>query len=103
MRNAVKKIYIIISRAFFCLFYDKKYLRGKWFDNNVYGWNRCWQFFFAQKIKGYNRKFPFPVCPFSTFGRPENISFSVENMDNFWKSGCYYQSWEGKIHVGEGA
>ncbi len=98
----MKHLYILLSRLFFSIVYCPRYLHGKWFDGNVYGWKMCWKFFWLQKIRGFNRHVPFPVCPFSSFGKAENITFALDNIDNFWKNGVYFQSWNGHITIGEG-
>lgn len=101
MKKLLKKIYIAFSRCFFSVFYDKKYLSGKWFDE-VTGWKWCWRCFWPQKVKGYNRNIPFPVNPTTTIGAIDNLTFDIENIDNFWKWGSYFQCWNGHIEIGHG-
>ena len=84
------------------LFYRKEYLSGKWFDNNVTGWKWAWRCLWDQKVKGYNRHIPFPVNPSTTVGSINNLNFDISNVDNFWKTGVYYQCWNGKITIGKG-
>jgi len=84
------------------MFYDKRYLKGKWFENSLQGWHWCWKTLVDQKIKGYNKHIPFPVNPSTTVGELSNISFHLDNIDNFWKTGVYYQCWHGKIVIGKG-
>lgn len=55
-----------------------------------------------QKVKGYNHHVPFPVNPTTVVGNIENIYFDLENIDNFWKIGCYFQCWRGRIAIGKG-
>lgn len=101
MKKLIKLLYIHISRCFFCMIYDSKYLTGKWF-NETTGWKWCWRCFWSQKIKGYNRKIPFPVNPTTTIGSINNLTFDVDNIDNFWKWGSYFQCWNGHITIGRG-
>lgn len=98
----MRKIFIFFSKAMFSMIYDSDYLQGKWFDNNTYGWKICWKYFWFQKIWGFNRHIPFPVCPFSTFGDASKIKFDIDNIDNFWKNSVYFQSWNGMITIGKG-
>lgn len=101
--NIIKIIFAIFSKYFLRLFYDKKYLRGKWFSNgDLTGWKWAWRCLIDQKIKGYNRHIKFPVNPTTVVGKLENIEFDLNDLDNFWKSGCYYQCWNGKIVIGKG-
>lgn len=99
----MKKLYVFLSKILLPLIYDKKYLCGKWFGKvEISGWKWAWRCLWAQKIKGYNRHVPFPVHPASVVGNVENLEFNIENIDNFWKPGNYYQCWRGKIRIGKG-
>src|SRR5690625_1296111 len=92
LKKIIKKVFITFSRIIMSIFYDRKYLAGKHFDNNVKGWIWCWKNFFMQKIMGYNRNYPFPVSFRSEFGNFNNISFDVNDMNNFHHFGCYFQT-----------
>ena len=102
MKKVLKRISFFFLKQFLRLLYDQRYLRGKWFEENIEGWKWCWKVFWDQKVKGYNRHIDFPVHPSSVVGLMDNLEFHVDNMDNFWKSGCYYQWWRGKICIGKG-
>ncbi len=97
----MKKILNKIGIFVFQMFYRKEFIGGKQFDN-LSGVKSCCRYWFDQKIKGYNRHCPFPVNPTTTIGNPNNIHFDVDNIDNFWKVGCYYQCWRGNIYIGKG-
>lgn len=94
--------YRIISKILLSFFYKREYLSGKWFDEGVDGWKWAWRCLWDQKIKGYNRHIPFPVNPSTVVGNIANLNFDVNNMDNFWKTGCYFQCWNGHITIGKG-
>lgn len=102
MKKSLKKVYILLSKTIMGIFYDKKFLTGKYFDDNVKGWHWCWRSIFMQKILGYNRSFPFPVSFRSEFGNWKNIKFNIDDLNNFQHFGCYFQSWKGKITIGKG-
>jgi acetyltransferase-like isoleucine patch superfamily enzyme len=55
-----------------------------------------------QKIIGYNRHIPFPVSHRNMVGSYKNLFFSPNDMNNFQNFGCYFQNYQGKIHIGEG-
>lgn len=40
--------------------------------------------------------------PATVVGNVNNIHFDNDNIDNFWKTGCYYQCWNGHIYIGKG-
>lgn len=98
----MKKIFIKISILFYTLFYKPRYLKGKNFENKTEGIKACHKFWFDQKIKGFNRHCPFPVNPTTTIGNLKNLHFDNDNIDNFWKVGCYFQCWKGHIYIGKG-
>lgn len=82
--------------------YDRRYLKGRWFDNSAKGWRWCWRSFFMQKIVGYNRKVPFPVSHRNNIGSYNNLIFDPDDINNFQNFGCYYQNFEAKITIGKG-
>lgn len=103
MKRILNKIYYFISKMIMPMFYKKKYLLGRYFtQDNLQGYRWCWRCLLDQKVKGYNRHIPFPVHPTCVIGNIENIDFDVDNIDNFWKPGSYYQCWKGKISIGKG-
>ncbi|SEN29401.1 transferase hexapeptide (six repeat-containing protein) [Terribacillus saccharophilus] len=102
MKRNLKKIFISLSRLIMPIFYDKKYLKGRWFDHSPKGWRWCWRNLFMQKIIGYNRKVPFPVSHRNIVGNPRNLIFSPNDLNNFQNYGCYFQNYEGQITLGEG-
>lgn len=102
MKIYLRKIFILISKVTVGLFYNKKYLKGKHFDNNVIGWIWCWKNLFMQKIIGYNRNCPFPVSFRNEIGNWRNLEFNLNDMNNFQHFGVYFQTWRGKIYLGEG-
>ena len=101
-KKVLRKCYIFISKLLMPLFYERKYLRGRHFDNNVKGWIWCWKNLFMQKIIGYNRNCPFPVSFRNEIGNWRNIKFDSDDLNNFQHFGVYFQSWNGEIILGKG-
>jgi len=84
-------------------FFDKRYLKGRWFTSSVEGWKWCWRSLIFQKLFGFNRHVPFPVSHSSIIGKPGNIIFDIDDLNNFQHYGCYFQNWSGgKINIGKG-
>ena len=106
MKNAMKlliKKNLWLLRAVASLFYDRKYLKGRWFEECLGGWWWVAQSIVAQKILGINRGVPWPTSPFCDVGTPaENIVFDVDNIDNFQSRGCYFQCINARIVIGRG-
>lgn len=103
MNVLLKYSYINISKTIMRIFFEKKYLNGRWFDNNIKGWKWCWRSLIFQKLLGINRHIPFPVSHNSVYGKAEDIYFDVDDMNNFQHFGCYFQNWNGGIiTIGKG-
>lgn len=103
MKYLITKVFIAVSKAIMPIFFKKKYLTGRWFENSIKGWKWCWRSLLFQKVFGFNRHVPFPVSHNSVIGRFENIEFDVNDMNNFQHFGCYFQNWGGgKIIIGKG-
>lgn len=91
--------------AWGCLWYDRQYLRGRYFSRTHFtdGWRwilRCW---FGQKVLGRNRHVPWPVPPHVCIGVPENIIFDPDDMRNFHTTGNYFQGLGAKVIIGKGS
>lgn len=98
----MKRIMIVIFRYFFSLFYDSKYLKGRWFDNSYCGWIWCFKCLVSQKIMRNNPSCRFPVSGKIKVTNGNNIIFDSNNLDNFHGFGNYYQCSEAKIYIGKG-
>jgi len=88
--------------AFSSIFFQKKYLKGKFFDSNSLGWTWVIKGILWQKILRFNPHIPWPVSPFMRISNPYNIEFDVDNLDIFQQIGNYYQDMYGKIIIGRG-
>ncbi|MCS0670396.1 acyltransferase [Cytobacillus firmus] len=102
MKRVLSFLFIQISRVIMSFVYDKKLLKGRWFDNSTKGWRWCWRCVFMQKIIGYNRKIPFPVSHRNNVGNYQNLVSYSDDMNNFQNFGCYFQNFNAKIIIGKG-
>jgi len=98
----MKKVFIFLCKPIARLFFDKKYLKGRWFDDCTIGWRWVLRAILFQKILGFNRNIPWPISPLSYVGNPKNIIFHVDNLDNFQSSGTYFQGIGAKTIIGHG-
>ena len=92
---------------FFALFfYDRKYLRGRWFRGKMKGlcapgWRWVTHNAVSRIFLGDNKDARFPVNQKCRVLCPENIEFDPDDLNNFQSFGIYYQA-IGKIHIGKG-
>ncbi|GIL14323.1 MAG: hypothetical protein BroJett038_30430 [Chloroflexota bacterium] len=85
------------------LVFDRKYLRGRYFDSQVLGWVWVYRSLILQKIFGFNRACPWPVSPFMRVAHPESITFDPDDLNNFQTFGCYFQGHpQARIVIGKG-
>lgn len=94
-----KFAYFILS-SFFSLFYEKRYLRGYYFQERFNGWKWAWHGLQGRR-KGNNKQIPWPVNPDTVIvGPPENFHFDVHSLQVFQTPGCYWQAIDAHITVG---
>ncbi|MBN2569758.1 MAG: acyltransferase [Deltaproteobacteria bacterium] len=98
----LKGIYIAWWRFVGQIFFDGKYLKGKYFDNSLTGWRWVWRSIFTQKLFGFNRHIPWPVSPNIVILNAKNIQFHVDSIKNFQSFGCYFQNQDARIFLGKG-
>jgi len=86
-------------------FYRRKYIKGKYFSGKyggifAIGWKWIVNDCIARIFLGVNKGVPFPISPFSRIGGPPgNITFDVNDLNNFQSKGIYIQAM-GKITIG---
>lgn len=109
MNNAIRKLLkvtykTILPVMLFVLlpFYDKKYLRGKWFKSSYMGLVWAFKGIFWQKLCGFNRHIPWPVSPFIEISNGKNLVFDPDDLNNFQGRGNYFQNFNAKIYIGKG-
>ncbi len=103
IKKIISKIVVYFIRRWALLFYDEKYLQGRWFPKDHYaiGWQKVIHCWYHQKVRKINNHVPWPVPETVQIGNPENIEFDIDEMANFWSIGCYYQALGAKIKIGK--
>lgn len=99
----MKKIIVNLIKPIVYLFYDRKYLIGKYFNELRGGWLWALRGILWQKIFGFNKHIPWPVSPFVVVQNAKNIEFDMADINIFQSPGCYFQNnFGGKIYIGKG-
>jgi acetyltransferase-like isoleucine patch superfamily enzyme len=98
----IKKSISSILKCFFGVFYNKKYLTGRWFEKSYLGYIWAFKGIMYQKILGFNRNVPWPISLFIFISNPSNIVFHPDDLNNFQTFGCYYQNFSARIYIGHG-
>ncbi len=102
LRGVVKHLGLLPVRALGYLCFPRRYLRGRHFEPSTRGWHSVWWSIWLQKVLGFNRHVPWPVSPFIAIGNPDNLTWDVDDLNNFQTFGCYFQNCGAKIHLGRG-
>jgi acetyltransferase-like isoleucine patch superfamily enzyme len=84
------------------LLFDRRYLRGRHFEQSTIGWSWVFRAIWFQKILGFNRSIPWPINPHILISNHQNLVFDVDDLNNFQSPGCYYQNFAAQIVVGKG-
>lgn len=105
MRKLIRKIWFIFRyiyvQIFKGLYYEKKYLSGEKFQYIwSEGWNIAARDIHARLFTGKNSGVKWPVSPDIDCG--SNIEFEIEDINNFWGYGNYFQTIDAKISIGKG-
>ncbi|MGL4990281.1 MAG: acyltransferase [Sarcina sp.] len=82
------------------IFFERKYLKGKYFYEKRAGLLWGWKSVF-RKIFGNNRGIPFPVGASCIVSNSRNLEFDVDSINVFQSPGCYFQNHRGKIYIGK--
>jgi len=89
-----------INKLILGCFYEKKYLKGKFFDEKRGGFIWAWRGL-PSKIFGKNRKIPWPIGKNTIVSNAANIEFDNSSINIFQLPGCYFQCHKGKITIGK--
>jgi Hexapeptide repeat of succinyl-transferase len=89
--------------VFFSLFFEKKYLTGRYFDVKyagiLWGFRAIWQ----RNILRLAPPMPFPVAVGCVISNPNKIHFHPDDINNFQTNGSYFQNFLGEIFIGRGS
>lgn len=105
MRNLVRAIVGFIApliRLFLNLFFDQKYLNGRHFNRSFAGYLWGLRAVWSRNILRLGRTYPFPVALGAIISNPQNLTFHIDDLNNFQAPGLYLQNFLGHITLGKG-
>ena len=103
----VKRIsYYICGHFYAWRYYDKQYLKGRWFEGKFNGIGaRGWLWVTTCARSGIKQgnisQAPWPVDSRTSIVHSSNINFDVNDLNIFQSPGCYFQA-HGRITIGKG-
>ena len=104
MKRLLVRFLVLWVYLWGCIWYDKKYLKGKNFNKSHFscGWGWIIKYWFPQKVLGYARDIPFPVPRGVKFSNIKGIHFHPDDMASMQSHGCYFQAINGNLNIGKG-
>jgi acetyltransferase-like isoleucine patch superfamily enzyme len=106
MRSAIKRVaYIIrpILLLFLSLFFDRKYLTGRHFNEGLGGFVLAFRSIWVKNILRLGAPKPWPTGLTCHISVANNIFFHPDDLNNFQSPGTYFQNFMGCIHIGRGS
>jgi NDP-sugar pyrophosphorylase family protein len=103
VRSLIKSGLIYIAKIIGKKFFDEKYLKGKYFENESTGWIWVIKGLFFQKIVGINKSVPWPVAPTILINNWKNIHFNPDDLHIFQTGGTYFQAQDADLIIGKGS
>lgn len=105
IRSFVKKhgrILRPVLKAVLSVFFEKKYLVGRHFDEGYGGYLFAMRSAWQKNILRLSRPAPWPTGLSCTLSNEKNISFHVDDLNNFQSPGTYFQNFSAHIYIGKG-
>lgn len=96
--NSFKPLIMI----FLLIFFDRKYLNGRHFENGFAGIRWAIRAIWTRNILRLAPTLPFPIALNVIISNPENLEFHSDDLNNFQSPGTYFQNFKGKIYIGRG-
>lgn len=105
MNKIIRKIvytdlFKFINKIILSFFFESRYLSGRYFDEERYGYVWAWKCIFRSFILR-RRGIRWPIHELCRLPNGYNIFFDNSSMHIFQQPGCYFQNYHGKIFIGK--
>lgn len=84
------------------IFFDRKYLCGRFFDERFAGYFWAIRSIWQRSILRLERPFPWPIGLTCVVSDPSRINFHPDDLNNFQSPGTYFQNFSATITLGRG-
>lgn len=91
-----------LLRFLLSVFFERRYLTGRHFDNGISGYLWAVRAAWTKNILRLGTPVPWPTGLTCLISRPENIEFHPDDLNNFQSPGLYLQNFAAKIRIGRG-
>lgn len=105
MRIALKRIIRHMRPIFvffLTMFFEKRYLRGKYYEDFLTGYLWALRAIWQRNILRLAKPLPFPANYAVSVANPANLIFHPDDLNNLQSFGIYLQNFKGTITIGRG-
>lgn len=88
---------------FLSLFFDRKYLTGRYFDKGLVGFIWAFRSIWIKNVLRLSSPAPWPSGLTCHISVANNIFFHPDDLNNFQSPGTYFQNFNGCIYIGRGS
>ncbi len=88
---------------FLSLFFEKRYLKGRHFDQGLGGYAWSLRAIWCRNVLRLAPPRPWPVALGCTISNPSNVTFHPDDLNNFQSPGVYMQNFKARIKIGRGS
>jgi len=106
VKKIIKKLILILSpilKFMLNIFFDKKYLTGRYFNNDLSGYLWAFKSIWVKNILKLAQPVSFPTALTCVVTNANNIHFHPDDLNNFQSPGTYFQNFLGHIYIGKGS
>lgn len=102
VRSVLKRVCGIVLHRVAVLFFEEKYLNGRYFDRTLTGYKWCLRSIWSKNILRLSRPLPWPTVLTCRVSNPSNLIFDPNDLNNFQSGGTYFQNFNARIVIGKG-
>ena len=88
--------------AILSLFFEKKYLKSKYFEGSLTGYSWAVKAIFTRNILRLNKPLSIPAHYLCNISSAANLEIHPDDIHNLQSKGTYFQNFSGKIIIGRG-
>lgn len=105
LKSMLKKVVLMLVpllKIVMLLFYEKKYIQGKYFEKHIAGCLWGARSIWIKNILRLAKPMPFPTALTCVVSNPNHLHFHPDDLNNFQSPGTYFQNFNGHIYLGKG-
>ncbi|MFN3900081.1 MAG: acyltransferase [Alishewanella aestuarii] len=102
MKNFFRKILSMPLKFFLRVFFEDRFLKGKYFDNCFVGYRWALRSIWLRNILRIEKPLPWPASSTCIVSESKNIIFHPDDLHIFQVPGIYFQNFKAIIVIGRG-